>query len=258
MRAPALLAFALAFSAVAVAAQSNPLKVASVARFDLLGATTGPLTNGHMVAGDGSIGRQTWLTTSDQPRSYTGNFTVTHFGWTPASFRFTPASNGTVSLTLRGPWEQSPGGSIYKQEVLWDAWSATNTKLTNGSFEMVSGGLPSGWQRTYGADAAVDTGPIPPVAGTNYARVWHDSPLNCSLSVTGGVPVTLNFFARAVFPADFTDMTRVLSTNTPAHLAARKFMRGVNLGNYLEAPPGQDWGSHYTTNDFSNIRSQGL
>ncbi len=258
MRAPALLAFALAFSAVAVAAQSNPLKVASVARFDLLGATTGPLTNGHMVAGDGSVGRQTWLATSDQPRSYTVNFTVAHFGWIPASFRFTPASNGTVSLTLRGPWEQSPGGSIYKQEVLWDACSATNTKLTNGSFELVSGGLPGGWQRTYGQDAAVDTGPIPPVAGTNYARVWHDSPLNCNLSVTGGVPVTLSFFARAVFPADFTDMTRALSTNTPAHLAARKFMRGVNLGNYLEAPPGQDWGSHYTTNDFSNIRSQGF
>jgi endoglucanase len=35
-------------------------------------------------------------------------------------------------------------------------------------------------------------------------------------------------------------------------------MRGVNMGNYLEAPPGQDWGSHYTTNDFINARSQGF
>ena len=53
-------------------------------------------------------------------------------------------------------------------------------------------------------------------------------------------------------------MTRVLSANTPAHLAARMFMRGVNMGNHLEAPPGQDWGSHYTANDFANARSQGF
>ena len=57
---------------------------------------------------------------------------------------------------------------------------------------------------------------------------------------------------------NFTDLGRVLSTSTPAHLAARKFMRGVNMGNYLEAPPGQDWGSHYATNDFSNARNQGF
>jgi endoglucanase len=35
-------------------------------------------------------------------------------------------------------------------------------------------------------------------------------------------------------------------------------MRGVNLGNYLEAPPGQDWGAHYSAADFVNIRNQGF
>ena len=203
-------------------------------------------------------GGRAWLAASNQPSSYTVNFTITHFAWMPAGFRFTPASNGSVSLTIRGPWEQSPAGSIYKQEVLWDACTAENARLTNGSFEKVTAGLPGSWWRTYGTDAAVDTGPIPPVEGTNYARVWHDGPLSCNLSVTGGVPVTLSFFARAVFPPGFTDMARVLGTNTPAHLAARKFMRGVNMGNYLEAPPGQDWGSHYTASDFTNIRSQGF
>jgi endoglucanase len=258
MRSTVLFACALALSASPAPAQTNPLKVATVARFDLFGTGTGSLTNGHMLAGDASIGRQAWLTASNQPSSYTVNFTIAHFAWTPASFRFTPASNGTVSLTLRGPWEQSPGGPIYKQEVLWDACSAAGAKLTNGSFETVSGGLPNSWWRTYGTDAAVDTGPVPPVEGTNCARVWHDGPLSCNLSVTGGVPVTLSFFARAVFPAGFTDMTHVPGTSTPAHIAARKFMRGVNMGNCLEAPPGQDWGSHYTTNDFSNIRTQGF
>jgi endoglucanase len=258
MRPLALLAFLLILSTPPAPAQTNPVKTASVARFDLFGTGTGALTNGYMLTGDASVGRQAWLAASNQPSSYTVNFTVPHFTWMPAAFRFTPATNGTVALTLRGPWEQSPGGTIYKQEVLWDACTAVNTRLTNGSFEALSGDLPSAWWRTYGTDAAVDTGPIPPVDGTNCIRVWHDGPLSCNLSVTGGVPVTLSFFARAVFPTNFTEMARVPSTSTPAHLAARKFMRGVNLGNYLEAPPGQDWGSHYTTNDFSNIRSQGF
>jgi len=30
------------------------------------------------------------------------------------------------------------------------------------------------------------------------------------------------------------------------------------MGNYLEAPPGQDWGSHYSATDFINILGQGF
>jgi hypothetical protein len=190
-----LAVFALISSIPACLGQTNPVKVATVARFDMLGdINAGSLTNGYMVAGDGSDGRQTWIAAGDQPRSFTVNFTITRFGWTPTAFRFTPSSNGTVALTIRGPWEQSPNsGPIYKQEVLWDALSATNAVLPNGSFESVSGGVPISWWRTYGTDSAVDTGPITPVNGLRYARVWHDGPLSCNVSVTGGVPVTLTF-----------------------------------------------------------------
>jgi endoglucanase len=251
--------FFLALIGTTTFAQTNPVKVASFARFDLNGDfNTGPLTNGYFSAGGGSVARQTWLDPGDQPASYTVQFNVTHFSWTQSAFKFTPCSNGTVTLTIRGPWEMSPNGAIYKQEVLWDACSATGATLVNGSFELVNGGLPVGWWRTYGTDAAVDSGPIAPVKGANYVRVWHDGPLSCNVSVTGGVPVTLTFFARAVFPTNFTDMTRLPNSGTPAHLAARKFMRGVNMGNYLEVPPGEDWSSAYTTNDLFNIRDQGF
>lgn len=239
-------------------AQTNPIQVATQARFDLIASSNvGALTNGFMLVGDASVGRQTWIDLTDQPLSYTVSFTIVHFAWTEAAFKFTPASNGTVTITLRGPWEQSPAGPIYRQEVLWDACSATNATISNGSFEIVSGGIPVGWTPAYG-DPAVTNGPVTPVDGTNYARVWHDGPWNYTFAVTGGLPVTLHFYARANFPTNFTDMTRITSTNTPAHLAALKFMRGANMGNYLEAPPGQDWGSHYTTNDFINIRNQGF
>ena len=55
MRASAILTLAVALSTVAAAAQSNPVKVATVARFDLFGTGTGPLTNGYMLAGDASV-----------------------------------------------------------------------------------------------------------------------------------------------------------------------------------------------------------
>ncbi len=53
-------------------------------------------------------------------------------------------------------------------------------------------------------------------------------------------------------------MRRLTSRNTAAHRAAKQFLRGANLGNYLEAPPGQDWGQKYTSEDFVHIRAEGF
>src|SRR5687767_6872419 len=36
------------------------------------------------------------------------------------------------------------------------------------------------------------------------------------------------------------------------------FRRGANLGNYLEAPAGANWGAKYSEKDFSNIKSEGF
>ncbi len=238
-------------------AQTYPPKLAAQARFDLLASTNvGSLTNGYMLTGSADVARQTWLDAGSQQRSYTVNFSIVHYTWTEVVFGFTPASNGSVTLTVLGPWELSTNGNIYRQEVLWDNCTSTNATLLNGSFETVSGGVPTGWFRSYG-DGAVDTGPVAPVAGTRYARVWANGPFDQTFTVSGGVPVSLHFFARAQVPTNFTETAR-LGTNTPAHEAALKFMRGVNLGNWLDAPPGQDWGGHYTTNDFTYIRNEGF
>jgi len=198
----ALIIIVFGMASLRAVAQTNTLKVATQARFDLNGdAASGALTNGYATQGDASVDRQTWLSAAEQPRSFTINYTVSHFGWMPATFRFTPASNGVVTLTIRGPWEMGTNGLIWKQEVLWDSLSATGASLPNGSFESVSSGVPAGWYRTYGVDATTDTGPVTPVSGNRYARVWHDGPLSVSLTVTGGVPVILKFFARASFSA---------------------------------------------------------
>ena len=238
----------------------NPAKLAGGTRFDLMASPAVlAINSGTILRGNGSIQRMNWIAPGDQLRSYSCNFSVIHFGWTEIVIQFTPQNSGSVELTLMGPWEQSAesGNPIYRQEVLWDNVSATNAVLANGSFETVNGGVPAPWVRPYG-DGAVDTEPAAPVDGTRYARSWHDGQWRQTLSVTGGQRVSLRFFSRAHIPAGFVDNARITDANSPAHQARLKFMRGVNLGNYLEAPVGQDWGQTYSATDFANIRAEGF
>jgi hypothetical protein len=46
--------------------------------------------------------------------------------------------------------------------------------------------------------------------------------------------------------------------NTPAYLAARGFMRGVNIANYLEVPPGEHWDTPHSVEDLELIRAEGF
>jgi endoglucanase len=70
--------------------------------------------------------------------------------------------------------------------------------------------------------------------------------------------VKLAVEARAILPAGFSEMARIRGAKTPAHLAVARFRRGVNFGNYLEAPRGQDWGARYTVDDFKAAAREGF
>jgi endoglucanase len=258
LRSPACLV-SLLLSASTTFGQ-NPGKLPSSARVDLMATpAVGSITNGTVLQGGGSIQRMNWIATADQPRSYTCDFPIIHFSWKQFEIQFTPENSGGVDLTLMGPWEQSTatGTPIYRQEVLWDNLSATNTTVANPSFETISGTLPTSWTRPYG-DGIVVSDPTLALAGIRFVRTWHDGQLRQRINVTAGQPVTLRFYARAHPPAGFIDNARILSDNTPAHVARLKFMRGVNLGNYLEAPAGQNWGQTYNPTDFANIRAEGF
>ncbi len=232
-------------------------KLANFARFDLeAGATVGSLTNAQILLGDGAIDRQNWRPTSEWPRSYTISLAIVRWEWTKLVVRFVPQRTGAVTLKLMGPWEQPPGStSIYQEEVLWDALEATGARVPNPSFELLSGSTIVSWS---GGRSQTATASVPVVQGTRCARTWHDGPMSCTLSVTGGMPVVLTFYARAVVPAGFTDMQRVNDPNTPAHQAALKFMRGVNFGNALEFAPGTPGALTYNATDFTLARSEGF
>lgn len=54
-------------------------------------------------------------------------------------------------------------------------------------------------------------------------------------------------------------MKRITGRNTPAHQAALRYMRGVNLGNYLEYAPGNGARTQtYSASDFALIRAEGF
>src|SRR5258708_22146239 len=129
------------------------------------------------------------------------SFAVVRWAWSEFSVQFRPLRTGTVTLSLLGPWEEvTPGGAIYQQEVLWDAMDATGTRLTNGSFETVVNGVISGWS---GGMSQATTATVPALNGNRMARTWVNGAMSSSLSVTGNVPVTLHFYARAVVPSGF-------------------------------------------------------
>ena len=59
-------------------------------------------------------------------------------------------------------------------------------------------------------------------------------------------------------PANPPEMKLLTNPHSPAHQAAAHFMRGVNLGNYLEAPPGPNWSARITAEDFDHIKAEGF
>src|SRR5688500_2764220 len=217
------LCFVILLSAFPAWAQ-NPTKLPATARLDLMAtAAVGSITDGAILRGGGSMQRMNWIPAAEQPRSYTCDFPIIHFGWTVFTIRFTPQNSGAVDLTLMGPWEQSTasGNPIYRQEVLWDNFSATNTTIANPSFETVTGNLPTSWTRPYG-DATAISDPARAASGLRFVRTWHDGPLRQRINVAAGQPVSIRFFARAEPPAGFIDNPRILSTDTPAHRARLK------------------------------------
>src|SRR5437879_2638082 len=75
----------------------------------------------------------------------------------------------------------------------------------------------------------------------------------------GTLIVPLLFLSGGTPQAKAQVMTPILARDTPAHLAARRFMRGINLSNYLEYTPGDPARTQtYSVNDFALIRAEGF
>ena len=59
-------------------------------------------------------------------------------------------------------------------------------------------------------------------------------------------------------PANPPAMKPITGHDTPAYRAAKHFMRGANLGNYLEVPPGQPWNVTVSADEFAAMKREGF
>ncbi len=246
------MAFILSLLLVGSSTAGEPVRLASSARFDLSAdSQVAAIEGGKVAPGNGTIGRKNWVTETEQPLGYTVNVPVTHLGWRLVTVRFTPLRSGAVTLTSTGP-TTSVKGSTLRQEVLWDDVRVDGARLDWGGFEWRGSQPPAGW-RSGGGTVIQQTAEVAAVEGSHYARTWHNQTLSAVLQVTAGRPVAISVYARAARPAGFRELKRIASRSTPAHEAARRFLRGANLGNGLEVPPGQNWGEHYTAEDLHRM-----
>lgn len=223
-------------------------------RLDLLAdRSVESISEGSITRGRGHIDRMNWLPANQQSLGYSVFLPATHRSWREFEFQFTPTKSGQVTLSLIGPWVSADGKQLIRQEVEWDALSGTGTMLPpSPGFED-----PAGWQ-LQGGSIVSGNAQRPAAEGQRYARSWHNGRVVATLAVTAGTPVRIRGRLRCAIPDGFVEMPRILSRETPAHHNSQKFRRGVNLGNYLEAPRGQDWGQSYSTRDFEEIRKAGF
>jgi len=59
-------------------------------------------------------------------------------------------------------------------------------------------------------------------------------------------------------PSNPAGMQQLTNFDSPAWRAAKLFRHGVNLGNYLEVPPGQYWGVTVSALEFSIMKHEGF
>jgi len=82
--------------------------------------------------------------------------------------------------------------------------------------------------------------------------------LNPRMKFFGQIAFFLLFSLAVTAQNDSPAMKRINKRNTPASRAAKKYMRGVNIANYLEVPPEEHWGVRHTIVDLKQIRAEGF
>jgi endoglucanase len=65
-------------------------------------------------------------------------------------------------------------------------------------------------------------------------------------------------YSQPFQPSNPPQMQRLTDLHSPAWKASKMFMHGVNLGDYLEAPPGAGWGVTVDASEFPIMKREGF
>ena len=82
--------------------------------------------------------------------------------------------------------------------------------------------------------------------------------LNKLMKIIGQLLLLVLFSLAATAQNDLPAMKFITNQDNPARLAAKRFMHGVNIANYLDVPPGENWAVRHTVLDLKQIRAEGF
>ena len=105
---------------------------------------------------------------------------------------------------------------------------------------------------------------LPVVKSQSLEQIEKDRLANMKHLLTFAIVACLGISAvaqpadNAFTPADPPEMKPLSNRDTPAYRAAKSFLHGVNLGDYLEAPPGQSWGVTCSADEFAFMHREGF
>lgn len=235
------------------------IQPAQTVRFSIRAeAAAGPLR------GVGPLWGRGWLVPGDTeppgatlaPRWF-GGAPVHAYGWTPVGFRFVPSADGWATLSFEAPPPETESGQSFRGPVAIANVEVEGTTLLNGRLQINPDGSPDNWSWLNREGQAPQVG-FPGGETRRHVQIPPGTRLEQRIPLSAGQAVTIRFQARAMPPPGHRPMLPQRDAPSPARLALQSFRRGVNLGNYLEAPPGEDWGGSYTALDFDAIRAEGF
>jgi endoglucanase len=83
-------------------------------------------------------------------------------------------------------------------------------------------------------------------------------PAILATTLLGCCSLSAQSIENAFVPSNPPEMLRLTNHNSTAYKAAKLFMRGANLGNYLEVAPGQKWNVEVSPDEFAAMHAEGF
>jgi len=204
------------------AVHAQPLG-ASQARIDIV-AQAGNLLLPGIAPPIGTAEPMSWLGAEAMLRSTTVTVPIHDFGNTEFEVQFSVSSDTEVKFDFMGPWKQSADGKQQELTVLWNVAQIVDGKLN----------------------------------GFTPGTAWHNRPIKATYFATANRTIRLRC-SVTVPPVLRPQTNHRPAADSVAFTLAKSFRRGVNLANFLEVPPDQNWGNHSTrAADFQLIKNEGF
>jgi endoglucanase len=172
----------------------------------------------------GSVSPMDWLPADAAARSLTVSVPIHDFSVTDFEVRFSVSADTEVKVDFLGPWQQGAGGVLRELTVQWNGASFVGGKLS----------------------------------GFKPGTAWHDQRISATFFAKANEPIVLR--CSATVPESLRDRsTPRPRSDSAAFQLADQFRRGANLGNFLEVPPGEDWGDNsMNQNDYRIMKEHGF